>query len=52
MNYQAEISGINSMHVKGESAILVGNPVEILPTSDRSGSHSYPGSLLLKLWKE
>jgi hypothetical protein len=52
MNYQAEITGINSMQVKGESAILVGNSVAVLPTSDRSGSNSYPSSVLLKLWKE
>jgi hypothetical protein len=52
MNHKAELTGINSMLVKGESAILVGNPVAVLPTSDRSGSNSYPSSVLLKLWKE
>jgi len=52
LNNKEKIESINSIQVKGESAILVGNPVAVLPTSDRSGSHSYPGSVLLKLWKE
>ena len=49
MNNKEKIESINSMQVKGESAILVCNPGAVLPTSDRSGSNSYPGSVLLKL---
>jgi hypothetical protein len=47
MNHRAETEGINSMQVKGESAILVCNPAAVLSNMRIDlGLNEYPGSKL------